>query len=149
MVEVFPIAPTTGKPLWLLIPLLALLAGIFVLLASTIFSAKLLRVEVSETGVRIRGDLYGRTIPAADLKTSEASLVDLRKGPYYPQWKTNGVGLPGYLSGWFRLTNREKALLYVTDTSRVVRIPTRKGYSLLVSVAEPERFLEQVRGLGT
>ena len=36
----------------------------------------------------------------------------------------------------------EKALVYLTDPSRVVYVPTREDHALLLSVAEPERFLE-------
>ena len=66
---------------------------------------------------------------------------------YQPRWRTFGTGLPGYRAGWFRLRNREKALLYVTDGSRVVYIPTRDNYSVLLSVAEPERFLQALSGI--
>jgi len=148
MTEIFPIAPASGKPLWVLVPVLVLLTALLLLLGSLLLAPKRLRVEVSETGLRVRGDIYGRSIPAASLVTSEAESVDIRRGPYHPRRRTNGIGLPGYLSGWFRLSNNEKALLFVTDTSRVVRIPTRDGYSLLVSVAEPERFLESLSRLG-
>ena len=148
MVEIFPVTPPSGKPLWVLVPALALLAGLLLLLGSLLFAPKRLRVEVSDTGVRVRGDIYGRSISAASLVTSEAEIVDLRGGPFSPRRRTNGIGLPGYLSGWFRLGNKEKALLFVTDRSRVVRVPTRDGYSLLVSVAEPKRFLESLRRLG-
>jgi len=149
MIEIFPVVPASSKPLWVLVPVLVLLAGVLILLGSLVFSTKRLRVEVSEAGLRVRGDIYGRSIPAADLKAAEAEVVDIRQGPYHPRWRTNGVGLPGYLSGWFKLTNKEKALLFVTDPRRVVRIPTRRGYELLVSVADPDRFLERVRRLGT
>ncbi len=148
MVDVFPIAPVSGKPLWILIPVLGLLAGLMLLMGSLLFAPKRLRVEVSDAGVRVRGDIYGRSIPASSLVASEAEVVDIRRGPFHPRLRTNGIGLPGYLSGWFRLSNKEKALLFVTDSSRVVRVPTRQGYSLLVSVAEPDRFLESLRRLG-
>lgn len=147
MTEIFPIASTTTRPLWVLVPVLILLTGLLVLFGSLLLSSQRLRVEVSDEGLRIRGDLYGRRIPASRLVMGEAAVVDLRKGPYHPRWRTNGIGLPGYLSGWFRLVNKEKALLFVTDRSKVVRIPTRDGYSLLVSVSEPDRFVERVRRL--
>jgi hypothetical protein len=56
-----------------------------------------------------------------------------------------GTGLPGYSAGWFSLRNGEKALLFVTDRSRVVRIPTRDGYSLMVSPRHPQAFMEALR----
>jgi Bacterial PH domain len=56
-----------------------------------------------------------------------------------------GTAMPGYLSGWFRLRDGEKALLYLTDRTRAVYVPTRSGYSVLLSVTEPERFLARLR----
>ena len=53
--------------------------------------------------------------------------------------------MPGYRSGWFRLRDGEKALLYVTDPTRVVYVPTTEGYSVLLSVAEPDVFLSSLR----
>ena len=58
-----------------------------------------------------------------------------------------GTGLPGYQAGWFRLRNGEKALLYLTDRARAVYIPTTAGYSLLLSPADPDGFLSQLRSL--
>ena len=68
-------------------------------------------------------------------------IIDLNtQTEYKPRIRTNGIGLPGYEEGWFKLRNNEKALLFVTDYSRVVYIPTDKGYSLLLSVSSSEEF---------
>ena len=58
--------------------------------------------------------------------------------------KNEWVGLPGYSEGWFRLVNGEKALLFVTDRSRVVYIPTKDGYSILLSTSKPEELLKSM-----
>ena len=64
---------------------------------------------------------------------------------YRPSWRTNGVGLPGYSAGWFKLSNGQKALAFLTDRTRVVYLPTRAGYVLLLSVASPQEFLRALR----
>ena len=51
----------------------------------------------------------------------------------------------GHAACWFRLRNGEKALLYLTDRARVVYLPTRDGYSVLVSSHAPERLLSALR----
>jgi hypothetical protein len=56
--------------------------------------------------------------------------------------------LPGYSAGWFRLRNGEKALAFVTDRQRVLYFPTWKGYSILLSVAEPDAMLAALRRAG-
>jgi len=146
MDKVFPIIPASSKSLWmiaaivgvLIVGLVALL-GLFTYLG---YSARHIRFEVSPSGLRIVGDLYGRTIPLQSLRLVEGGRVDLKRSPEYaPKWRTNGVGLPGYQAGWFRLANGEKALLFVTDWRTVVRLPTTEGFTVLLSVADPDGFL--------
>ena len=58
---------------------------------------------------------------------------------------TNGIGLPGYQVGRFRLKNGEKALLYVTDESTGTYLPTTERDVLLLSVESAEAFLQALR----
>lgn len=145
----FMIAPATGRAIWLiaLVPgvILVIVIGV---LGAAIVSSRSARFEVSQEGLRLRGDVYGRLIPAEHLRGAAAMRVDFAATPELtPRWRTMGTGLPGYRAGWFRLRNGEKALLYVTDTNRVVYIPTTEGYSLMLSPANPERFLSTLRGV--
>jgi hypothetical protein len=55
--------------------------------------------------------------------------------------------MPGYQAGWFSLVNKEKALLFVTDTSSIVYLPTNKGYSVMLSVTEPQEFINAAKEL--
>jgi hypothetical protein len=88
-------------------------------------------------------------IPASQLRTAEAVRVDFAASPELrPRRRTMGTGLPGYQSGWFRLHNGERALLYLTDRTRAVHVPTTEGYSLLLSPAEPDAFLAALSGAG-
>ncbi len=142
----FPIVPAGPRPLWILVPICLLLVGAIVLLAGAALASQRARFEVSSEGLRLRGDLYGRFIPASALLVAEARPVDLTREPELRvKRRTLGSGLPGYQAGWFRLQNGEKALLYVTDPGRVVRLPTREGYVVMLSVAEPDRFLQALR----
>jgi hypothetical protein len=102
--------------------------------------------EVSEGALTIRGDIYGRTIPRSKLIADDARIIDLKiDRDHRPKWRTNGCGLPGYASGWFRLANGEKALVFMTKSDAVVYIPTTKGYSLLLSPKDPNRLLEALQ----
>lgn len=168
MKEVFPIVPASRGPA-ITFGVAALLLGSIILLAASApvivfgivalvtgslllllgsfaYASRHVKFEVSPAGLAIRGDLYGRRLPAPSLLREKAGVVDLAESPdYRPVWRTNGAGLPGYGSGWFRLGNGDKALIFVTDKRRVVYLPTREGYSLLLSVQEPEKFLEALR----
>ncbi|MBZ0167485.1 MAG: PH domain-containing protein [Candidatus Omnitrophica bacterium] len=144
--NVFPIIPATVKVGWFIFAICAIMALVIVLMLYVGFSAHNSKVTVEADRIRLSGDLWGRTIPFAKLDLSGARIMDLTKdSPYRPKWRTCGTGMPGYSSGWFRLVNKEKALLYVTRRDNVVYIPTTEGYSLLLSVQEPQRFLDVLR----
>jgi hypothetical protein len=148
--DVFTIAPAATRAFWLigLIPLSVLVLVSGILLAS-LNSARNATFEVSREGLRLRGDWYGRLIPAEQLVRGMARRVDLEVTPdLAPRWRTLGTGLPGYQAGWFRLRNGERALLYLTDRSKAVYVPTTEGYGVLVSPSEPDKFVAAINGLG-
>ena len=148
MTETFPIVPNQDQArlLWVVVPLILVVLGVAGVLGYTLSAAHTARFEVSPSGLRLRGDFYGRTIPAADLQPEAARAIDLRaERALQPVTRTNGVAVPGYQAGWFRLRDGERALLYLTDPSRVAYVPTRAGYSVLVSVADPAAFLASLR----
>jgi hypothetical protein len=145
--ESFAIVPGPARGLWVLfaVILVILLIAATVLLA-TVRGARVSRFELSDAGLRLRGDLYGRMIPADSLRGAAARIVDLANTPdLRPRRRTMGTALPGYRAGWFRLRNGEKALVYLTETSRTVYVPTRSGYSVMLTPEQPERFLERLR----
>jgi hypothetical protein len=103
-------------------------------------------VEVDARALAIRSPFYGRRIPIRELVTDQASVVDLDSvGRNWPAWRTNGIGLPGYAAGWFKTADGEKAPAFITERHRVVRIPTRRNYALLVSVSEPDAFVRTLK----
>ncbi len=138
--------PIVAPPAGTLVFSLALLLPVLVILLYLVFAPRLVKFEVSPEGLRIRGEIYGRLIPATDLDLEHARPVDLTADPDRRLGRrTNGIGMPGYASGWFRLKNGENSLVFVTDKTRVAYIPTRQGYSVLVSVERPHEFLSVLR----
>lgn len=128
------------------LPLALVLAVTALIAYATLFAARYVRYEVTQDALRIRGDLYGRTIARNRLDLDRSRAVDLNSEPDLRlSIRTNGIGLSGYKSGWFRLKNGEKALVFVTDSTRVAYIPTLDGYSVLVSVVEPGGLLAALR----
>lgn len=147
--QTFQIAPAAARTVWLLpsilIPVLVIVAGVTY---AAMQGAKSARFEISPDGLRLRGDFYGRMIPSGQLRFAEARRVDFGVSPELaPSWRTMGTGLPGYQAGWFRLKNGERALVYLTDKTRAVYIPTTEDYSVLVSPDEPDAFLSALRGV--
>ena len=148
--ETFPIVPAQGKLLWILTGLIQVLLLIpMVLIVATAWGSRNSTFEISAAGLRLRGDLYSRMIPAADIRTAEVRTVDLlATSELEPRTRTMGTAVPGYRSGWFRLRNGEKALLYLSDNRHAVYVPTTRGYSVLLSPQRPEQFVERLRAIG-
>lgn len=132
--------------MWFLAVITFLLTLILAVLVYTGYSSLNSRVELKGNQLRLVGDFWGRTIPLELLEVSEARILDLKgRSEYSLKRRTLGTGLPGYASGWFRLRNGEKALVYLTRSERVVYIPTSLDYSLLLSLEQPEKFLETLQ----
>ena len=141
--EVFSISPASSKPLWFLAIITLLLTLVLAALLYTGYSSLNSRVELKSDRLRLVGDFWGRTIPLESLEVSEARILNLnRRSEYSLQRRTFGTGLPGYASGWFRLRNGEKALVYLTRSDRIVYLPTSLGYALLLSVEKPEQLID-------
>ena len=143
MKEVFPIDVAPASPwTWMLVLLLiAVPVGLAVYFR---VAAKSVRFEVSAEGLRIRGDLfYSRMIPASDLDTSAARVLDLSTDREHQlSWRRNGTGLPNYKGGWFSLRNGEKALVFIGGSKRVAYIPVRSGYAVLLGARDPEGLIQ-------
>jgi hypothetical protein len=146
MRHVFAIVPAGAGPLWFFAGLSALLLCLVLLFGWIAWSSRHATFTVSPAGLRLTGDLWGRHIPARALQVELARPVDLeREAPLRPTSRRMGTGLPGFASGWFRLANGDKALIYLTDRRRVAYVPTTEGYVVMVSVAEPERLVAALR----
>jgi hypothetical protein len=144
--QVFAIAPAGTRGVVLI---LVVLVPVFVLVGMSLLGSWTARFEVSPEGLRLRGDLYGRLIPASQVVVDGVRRVDFAtSAELAPRRRTLGTGLPGYQAGWFRLANGDSALVYLTDRSRAVFVPTTAGYSVLLSPSDPDGFVGAVRSLG-
>lgn len=147
--QTFPIAPGDARPLWILLPVALVLVAAFAALMLSFLGARNSRFELSSDGLRLRGDWYGRLIPASEIQTSQVRRVDLeQEDGLQPRLRTLGTALPSYRSGWFRLRNGDKALLYLTDARRAVLVPTTAGYQVVLSPADPDAFVTAMHAFG-
>jgi hypothetical protein len=140
--KVFPIIPASAKAMWVMLPVALILIVMAALVVFIVYSTKNAKFEVTDGGLRIKGALYGRFIPKDTFVKSGARILNLdREGDFQPRTRSNGIGLPGYSEGWFKLKNGEKALLFLTDRTKVVYLPTNKDYTLMLSAKHPEEML--------
>ena len=146
MEKVYGIFPASSGPYiftWVLSIFLIAVVAVFVFIS---YSARHASFTVTDDALRIRASFYGRTIPRSDIVAEGVKVIDLNvDSEYMPRIRTNGIGPPGYAEGWFKLADKEKALLFVTDRSRVVYIPTTGNYSVLLSVRQAEEFADVLR----
>jgi hypothetical protein len=126
--------------------MVVLLLGIVGLFAFFGYQANHLSFTVNDQGLDISPGFYSRFIPKEKIDTAGVKVLnlDLEKD-YAPKWRTNGAGLPGFSLGWFKLQNQEKALVFVTDRSSVIYIPTTDNYSVMLSVREADLMIEQIQ----
>ena len=142
--QVFEV-PSSGNHTWLTaLMLLPVVLGVGLAL---LFWPRALSVEVTPEALTVRGSIYGRTVPRSQLRLAEARVVDLASEPALrPRLRTNGTGLPNYKGGWFRLSDRERALCFLTRTDSVLYVPTTENYALLISTADPSGLLQALNG---
>lgn len=146
MKETFPLVPASNAPLYFFLGLSLFLVALAALFGYIAVSSGKVRCEVGPDGLRIRGDLYGRRLPLDIFYLDGARLLDLTMDkPYQLVWRTNGTALPGYQSGWFKLRDGEKALVFLTAKRPVLYLPTSKGYAVMVSPQDPEGLLSALR----
>jgi hypothetical protein len=146
MTETFPIIPAQTNVSWIIAILLLLTLGTFAALNYSFTGARRSHFDISPEGLRLHGDFYGRFIPMGEVEVDSARVVDLRQDTELkPSFRLMGTAISGYRAGWFRLKNGRRALLYVTDVSHVVYIPTTRGYVVLLSVTNPDTFLASLR----
>jgi hypothetical protein len=144
---IFPAGNGTYTFIWVFSLVIGLiLVGLIGLFVSIGYQARHAAFTVSEQGLKIGPGLYSRFIPREKIDREGVRVIDLNvETGYQPKWRTNGAGMPGYDAGWFRLKNKEKALVFLTDRSSVVYIPTSENYSVLLSARDAGALADAIR----
>jgi len=143
--ELTPASSGTVLVLWLISALLVATALMFVWVS---WSASHGSITITDQAIQVSIPLYGRTIPISNLNLAGAQVLDLdATSEIRAVTRSNGIGLPGYAVGWFKLSSGRKALMAVTR-GRVLSSPTTEGYSLLLSVSHPDVALKELRSAG-
>ncbi|MEW8254254.1 MAG: PH domain-containing protein [Candidatus Thiodiazotropha taylori] len=143
--DIFYITPVSSRSLFFLGVLCVLMAIMFLLFAHSAYWSRNCQVHLSDKQLEIVGDLWSRVIKIDRVNFSNIQLLDLYKADDYAlKFRTLGLRVPGYSSGWHRLRNGEKALVYITNRHEVIYIPTYDGYSLLLSIENPNDFMSKL-----
>lgn len=98
-----------------------------------------LRVEADQ--LIVGGGAYTLQIPANEIEAQSARRLLPEEIGDYLRIRTNGIGMPGFSLGWH--SGKEgKVFAVLAHSDKAVVVPTRKGYSLVVSPSDPEAFLQ-------
>ncbi|MFA5684772.1 MAG: hypothetical protein WCZ65_06875 [Lysobacteraceae bacterium] len=100
--------------------------------------------ELDDSALTLRVAWYRQRIAISDLDLAAARIVDLaERSEWRPLIRTNGIGLPGFHAGHFRLRSlRQRAFCVLTSTRRVLALPERGGRLLLLSLRQPQALLD-------
>jgi Bacterial PH domain len=85
-------------------------------------------------------------VRTADLDITAARIVNLADtSTLKPGLKTFGTSMPGFHAGHFRLRDRARAFVLLTDKTNVLSLPERNGRMLLLSLERPQALLDALR----
>lgn len=106
------------------------------------------RVVLADGVLKIAAGINTAKIAVDQLDPAAARIVDLDVDKNLaPRTKTMGANLPGLKAGHFRLRDRRRAFVLVTDRQRVLTLPQRNGRMLLLSLERPQQLLDALARL--
>lgn len=127
--------------IWLAAIVMAVLVA-----ASTAWLVRRRQVVLDGDLLTIAAGVNTARIRTADLDIAAARILDLANdSTLKPGLKTFGSSMPGYRAGHFRLRNRSRAFVLLTDTTKVLALPERGGRMLLLSLERPQALLDALR----
>lgn len=102
-------------------------------------------VQFHDGVLDVRAAMYRKRVAVAELDLQRARVIDLQEHTELrPVLKANGMSVPGFHVGHFRLRQKlGKAFCLLTDRRRVLVLPARDGTSqLLLSLEQPQALLD-------
>lgn len=112
------------------------------------WSVRRRRVALDDGHLSIAAGINNARIAVADLDLAAARSVNLMDvSTLRPMLKTLGTSMPGYRAGHFRLRDRSRAFVLLTDNSKVLVLPERSGRMLLLSLERPQALLDALKAV--
>lgn len=107
-------------------------------------------VQVSKSQLVFNVPLYSKAFPIDHMSLSQIQQLDLTKSnDIRLSHRNNGIGLPGFQLGYYKLKQQyqgiDNALIFVTDSKKVIAVPTKHNVLLLFSVDDPDKVLAELR----
>ncbi|HST44378.1 MAG TPA: hypothetical protein VLK29_04040, partial [Luteimonas sp.] len=105
------------------------------------------RLSLSTDALLLATGFYRRRVPVASMDLDAARVVDLRERLELRPRKVNATSAPGLRSGWFRVGGGRRVLVAMTNGHRVLWIPTRGEFDLMLQVRQPYALLERLTAM--
>lgn len=105
-------------------------------------------VTLQDGVLDVRAAMYRKRVAVTELDLERARAVNLAERTELRPWlKSNGMSMPGFHSGHFRLRGDfGKAFCLLTQRERVLWLPLRDGkQQLLLSLERPQALLDALR----
>lgn len=122
-----------------------ILFAIFFLIATMLISSRYYKIEITDNQFLIKGLVYRTILNLDEIDISQIKMINMDEEKIKMGMRTNGIHLPSLKVGWFRM-NGEKYKLYVTDKKSVLYLPTKKGYTVLISTESGDEIIKELRG---
>jgi hypothetical protein len=137
-VGAYRMAGTGGRPGAALMAAMGMLV-----FACAVLAVAMLRnsAGVHDGRLHIKSSFYSVDISLTDIGP-EIDILDADAGKRIA-WRTNGVGFPGYRSGWFRLNDGQSAFVAASGAANIY-VPTKQGYAVMLAVKHPEKVRDQL-----
>jgi Bacterial PH domain len=129
---------------------LAWLAAIALALAGALiaWSVRRRHVVLERDLLTVAAGFNTARVRTADLDIAAARIVNLTDNATLKLGlKTFGTSMPGYHAGHFRLRNRSRAFVLLTDRTKVLALPERNGRTLLLSLERPQALLDALKAM--
>ena len=129
-------------------PMLPILVIIPLVLGLLALAMRRRSVTLADDTLEVRAAMYRERTPIAAIDLVRSRLIDLsERTELRPLIKTNGMSLPGFSAGHFRLRGKlAKAFCLITDRHRVLWLPLHNGKDhLLLSVERPQALLDALQ----
>lgn len=141
----FYISTLSNKSLFLSVGGVVLLVPALLIIGFIYFWIGLSSSKISfvDETVKIDTVFYGNEISINDINIEGIKLYT--DTDYQLSYRTNGVSLLGVNWGWFKMNNNRKALVFITDISNAVFIPTKRNYDIIVSIEATEKFINNLK----
>ena len=124
------------------------LAAIAIILAGAFIAWSIRRRRVVLEGdlLTVAAGANTTHVRTTDLDIAAARIVNLADtSTLKPGLKTFGTSMPGFHAGHFRLRDRSRAFVLLTDKTKVLALPERNGRMLLLSLERPQALLDALR----